>query len=216
MTLQGYQPLGEYTFPESFMKLIRENSIQESLDSNVLFLRPEETSQYLYYIESGKVLLGIWNAKGEERLIEILGPGNFCGSSAILADIPGRIFLQTDAPTVLLKVSKATVMQLIGNSKEFREVLIRYVSKILIRMTVLVEGLTFLSCKERIYQLLKVSMDATQTSDQLWHPLTYPYSKTDISRIVGASRSTVSRLFGELCDEGLVRDINRSIQVKER
>lgn len=215
MEQTGYQPLGDYTFPENIKKIIQENGTREDLDPGVIFQYPGENSEYLYYIEQGKVLLGIWSDKGEERLIEILGPNNFCASASVLASVPDRIFLQTDAPTVLYKINRDKIKQLIHDSEEFRDMIIQYVSTILIRMTTLIEGITFLNCKERIYQLLKVSMNPNISADKVWHPIRYPYSKMDIARIVGASRPTTSRLFGELCAEGLIREINHTIQVRE-
>lgn len=215
MSSIGYQPLGDYVFPKEIENIIQENGTRMVLDPDVTFQQPGDISDYLYYVEQGKVLLGIWSENGEERIIEILGPGNFCSSASVLASIPDRIFLTTETPTVLYKIDAKKVHQLIKESDLFREAILKYVGTIIIRLITLIEGLAFLSAKDRIYSLLKISADPSQAVDQLWYLISYPYSQVDIARIVGASRTTVSRLITELCDEGLIRYVNRTLQVRQ-
>lgn len=214
MSAQAYQPQGEYSFPEYIKQIIIDNGTRVVMEPEIIFQYPGENSEYLYYIEQGKVLLGIWSDKGDERLIEILGPNNFCAAASVLAGIPDRIFLQTDSPCVIYKIKYSTVIELIHDSKEFRDMLVKYLGTILIRMTILVEGITFLNCKERILELLRISANKENTINGVWHPTRYPYSHSDIARIVGSSRPTVSRLLTELYDEEQVRTVNRTIQVK--
>jgi CRP-like cAMP-binding protein len=215
MDQPSYLPLGDYVFPVEMKTLIHKHGVKIHLDADVYFQHPGENSEYLYYVETGKVLLGIWGEQGEERIIEILGPNNFCASASVLASIPDRIFLATEAPTVLYKIDKDTVHKLLKESDLFRDTIVKYISTILIRMITLIEGISFQNCKDRIYNLLKISSDRSKLIDQQWYQLRYPYSQSDIARIVGASRTTVSRLISELCDEGLTRYVNRSIQVKD-
>lgn len=158
--------------------------------------------------------MGIWSIEGEERVIQILEDDNFFGTASLITETPDRIFAVTEVPTVIYKVNRKTFIEIINSSEKFRIVFMKYIANIIIKLTKHKESILFLSCKERLYDLLYGSKDDNSIVEKEWFEIKYKYTQYEIAKIIGASRVTVSRLINELCEENLIRIVNRQIQVK--
>ena len=75
---------------------------------------------------------------------------------------------------------------------------------------------TYEAYKERLLKLFYVAADRTKLIDGQWYNQQIRYTQSDMSTIIGSSRITVSKLLGELCDEGFIRMLNRNIQINAR
>lgn len=62
-------------------------------------------------------------------------------------------------------------------------------------------------------RLFCASANTNQLIDHRWYPLQTNYTHAEIGEIIGGTRVTVSRLIGELSNEGFTRILNRRIQV---
>lgn len=76
-----------------------------------------------------------------------------------------------------------------------------------------IENITFHSYKERLVKLFLVAADRSELVDGKWYNQRVHYTQNDLSTIIGSSRITVSKLLGELCEEGTIRMLNRRIQI---
>ena len=79
-----------------------------------------------------------------------------------------------------------------------------------------IENITFNSYRDRLIKLFLVAADRTRLIDGQWYDQRVHYSQSDLSVIIGSSRITVSKLLWELCDEGVIRMLNRRIQINAR
>lgn len=72
-----------------------------------LFVQAEPSSR-LFYIQEGQVQLTVVSAQGKEAILSILGPGDFCGESCLVA---GRVRSATAtclADSVIAKFDRAS------------------------------------------------------------------------------------------------------------
>lgn len=208
-----YTPLGEYLINDEVRDIIYKNGMKETYPAKRILFYPGDTAEYLYYIDSGKVLMGLWGEDGEERLVEILGSNTFFASASVIGNLPDRIFVSTDTPTTVYKIDRKSTYKLISESEAFRNAILHYISAIVVKLIVLIEDNAFHDCRKRILNLLMATIEKDKLIDGKWAELKYNYSQTDIARIVGATRPTISRMMKELCDDGSIRIINRKIQV---
>lgn len=208
-----YTPLGEYLINDEVRDIIYKNGLKETYPAKKILFYPGDTAEYLYYVDSGKILMGLWGEEGEERLVEILGTNTFFASASLIGNLPDRIFVSTDTPTTVYKIDRKNTYRLMSESEAFRNAILHYISAIVIKLIVLIEDNAFLDCRNRILNLLNASIQEGALIESQWLDLKYNYSQTDIARIVGATRPTISRMMKELCDDGSIRIINRKIQV---
>ncbi len=85
-----------------------------------LFVQAEPSSR-LFYIQEGQVQLTVVSAQGKEAILSILGPGDFCGESCLVA---GRVRSATAtclADSVIAKFDRASLIRAIRQDAAFAE-----------------------------------------------------------------------------------------------
>ena len=95
----------------------------------------------------------------------------------------------------------------------FRDAILQDNAKKMLIMRHEIENITFNSYKDRLIKLFLVAADRSVLVDGGWYNQRVHYTQSDLSTIIGSSRITVSKLMGELCDEGAIRMLNRRVQV---
>ena len=75
-----------------------------------LIFRRGDACRGLYIVINGQVTLALQGAQGNERIVELVGPGGTFGETAIFLDRPYLFTASTLADTRLAQVSKATVL----------------------------------------------------------------------------------------------------------
>ena len=181
-----------------------------TFEAGIFVLHPEDTVASIYYIDQGRIRAYTTNSDGKEKILLILEDGCLFGSvPSILGQISTiSAVSETSAVLYLLDNNQIT------SSDIFKDNLIRYYSRTILKLMKSIECLSLDCCKTRLYNLFRASADITTTQKSSWYNLKFKYSQEDIAKIINANRVTVARLINELCDEGLIRIVNRRIQVK--
>ena len=105
---------------------------------------------------------------------------------------------------------------IMATSSLLKDSLLIYMSKTIMTLMKTIESLALDCCKIRLYNLFRASADNSSPMRDNWYELRFQYSQEDMAKIISANRVTVARLINELCDEELIRIVNRKIQVKAK
>jgi CRP/FNR family cyclic AMP-dependent transcriptional regulator len=213
MTIYGFAPKGEYEYTKELEDIILREGIKEVIPKGKIIFYPDDIVENLYFLQNGNVLLGLWGKGGEEKIIEILGEKNFFGTASVIASMPDRIFATAKTEVTVYKFSRKKCFELVDSSPIFRKVLINYIAAVIIKMSTSLEDISFNDAKDRVYNLLWTTSNQDDAIDGDWYGIKYKYTQTEIGNIIGATRSTVSRLIGELCNEGYLRIVNNTMQI---
>lgn len=187
--------------------------IKISCNAHVILINPYEAVDSIYFIDKGRVRFCTTNYEGKEKILLILEEGSIFGAvpSLLIEQMP-NILVVTETPTVLYKMDN----HIIASSNRLKDSLLKYMSKTIMTLMKVIESLSLDCCKTRLYNLFCASADTSSTMGDKWYSLRFQYSQDDMAKIISANRVTVSRLINELCDEELIRIVNRKIQVKKR
>jgi CRP/FNR family transcriptional regulator, cyclic AMP receptor protein len=79
------------------------------------------------YIQEGGVRLTVVNESGKEAVVAILGPGDFVGEGCLVGQSINMATATTIAPTAVLVIEKAKMIQLLHEESEFSDRFIGYV-----------------------------------------------------------------------------------------
>ena len=71
------------------------------------------------------------------------------------------------------------------------------------------KSITFSAYKERLLKLFRMAADRSQLVDNQQ----IQYTQNDVSIIIISSRITVSKPLNKSCEEGIIRMLNRRIQI---
>lgn len=199
-------------------QIIYQHGTKITYAANQLIFSPGDNIEGLFFIDKGRVRTVSINCEGEQKVLLILEKGSFINEAPLLDDrlaINNTIIsLITEIPTVLYKIDNETFGRLWNTSSIFRDTVSRSLSKKLYMALNHIVSLSFNTCKERLYELFSASVDKDSQTFEGWYKLKHQYTQYEMANIIGASRVTVTNLISELCEEGLIRIINRKIEVR--
>lgn len=208
------------TFPVNYNKeiaqMVEKYGQEIFIPRKTVFMNTEDEFDCIYYIKKGRTRHSISSEDGIEKVLYILNEGWFFGeTSYILSAGHTSITSQSDIDTVLYKIEKNKVEELLNNNKAFRDEIMKESAYKTIKLRYAIENLLFTSCKDRIKQLFCSNVDINSIEENNWFNVTVKYTHYEIGVIVGSSRVTVSKLIQELCKDGFIRIINKKIQVNK-
>ena len=156
---------------------------------------------YMYIISEGQVKITKMSEDGREKILEILGPGNFHGEMALLDRAPRSASAKTITPCVLLALSRADFLGLLKQNHEVTLELIRVLARRLRETDEQIKGLLFERVEGRTRRLLArlAKEPVPGREDKI---ATSPITHQQLADLVGTSRETITRVVKELKDEG--------------
>jgi len=156
---------------------------------------------YMYIISEGQVKITKMSEDGREKILEILGPGNFHGEMALLDRAPRSASAKTITPCVLLALSRADFLGLLKQNHEVTLELIRVLARRLRETDEQIKGLLFERVEGRTRRLLArlAKEPVPGREDRI---ATSPITHQQLADLVGTSRETITRVVKELKDEG--------------
>jgi len=156
---------------------------------------------YMYLIQEGQVKITKMSGDGREKILEILGPGDFTGEMALLDREPRSASVKTTTACVLLALSRQDFLGLLKQNHELTLELIRELARRLREADEQIRGLSFERVESRARRLLaRLAKEklATRTDRMATAPITHQ----QLADLVGTSRETITRVVKELKDEG--------------
>jgi CRP-like cAMP-binding protein len=161
-------------------------------------------ADHLYFTHHGQVRLYQVGPDGEERLIEILGAGQWFGCSALT--VGGNHTAQAVAATQaqLSKISGARLMELVTLNPQAAGELIRHLASSVQQARAEAGRLVFQDCNQRLISAMLRFSDsaaATQQGENTVLHLTHE----QLAQAVGAARETISLALTEMRHANVVR-----------
>lgn len=206
-------PYPKFPYDEKLASLMQENGTKESYPPATTVISPDSAPS-LFYIKKGRVRVIITNVDGKEQIVAIIGENALVGAPAMMSKENVNYSIVTETPSVMYKLTDLDYQRLYQSSDFFKEVIVNNITENYFRLMHQMESQTFKSCKERLHQLLLISIDEESRSEDNWYRLARRYPQNTLAKIIGANRFTVTRLIHELSEEGTIRVINNSIEVK--
>ena len=208
-----FNPVISFQIPE-LLEFAKQHGEECHYKSNTVVVRFNDPATHFYYIQSGRIRYLVSQPDGNERILSILEQHSFFGVCPLVFNsvICGADII-TESDSILYKISKQKFYELHDSSIKFNNLLVRGLCEHLVAQMDVVENFLFASTKQRLYHMFASARDR-ESVDGCWHNLKYKYSQNDMANIIGCSRMTISRLITELCDDGVLRIVNRNYQVK--
>jgi len=156
---------------------------------------------YMYIIQEGQVKVTKMSEDGREKILEILGPGDFHGEMALLDRAPRSASVKTTTPCVLLALSRQDFLGLLKQNHEVTLELIRVLARRLRETDEQIKGLLFERVEGRTRRLL-ARLAKEPVAGREDRMATSPITHQQLADLVGTSRETITRVVKELKDEG--------------
>jgi CRP-like cAMP-binding protein len=183
---------------ERVTRYTRERQLEKG---EVLFQRGDPVHGF-YFVVSGQMKLAVSSAQGNEKVVEIISPMHSFGEAVMFLNRPYPVFAEALIPTHLLHIGQAVVSDLIDQDPGFARKLLAGMAIRLHGMIQDVETYSLRSSMQRVigYLLQQVGDDDKPGA----RDIELPTSKQVIASRLNLTPETLSRIFHDLAEAGLI------------
>jgi CRP/FNR family transcriptional regulator, dissimilatory nitrate respiration regulator len=178
-----------------------------------MVFRTGDTCEAFFVVIVGQVKLFMLSPAGQEKVIEIVGPGQSFAEAMVFLDIPCLVNVQALADSLLLSVSKQTVFQEIKQDHHFSLRMLAGMSRRLHGLVHDVQAYALSSGMQRLIGYLLRDIEHNNQSNQGPVTISLPVSKATIASRLSLTPEYVSRVLRELETEGLIQVDKRNIHI---
>jgi CRP-like cAMP-binding protein len=160
----------------------------------------------------GQVKLGFASPQGVEKVVEIIRPGQSFGEALMFLDKPYIVYAQALADSMLLHVSKQTVLDELARDPLFARRMLSGLSRRLHGLVRDVEAYTLRSGAERVIGYLLAEVPETAGEDGAVEVNLTP-GKSVIASRLNMTPEHFSRILHELAESGMIQVSGRTVRV---
>lgn len=166
--------------------------------------QPNDAARNVYFIYEGQVRTYQIAPNGSRRLVEILGPGEWCGAAALARlDCYGEA-AEAVVPTTIAIVSVERLFELLADDASAG---VELIQKLAAKLTVFREdagGLVFEDCNHRLIRTL-VGLSESPAASPAGDGVVVHITHQQLAQKVGVARETVSLALAQLRRRNLLR-----------
>jgi len=182
--------------------------------SDVLFQKGDP-SRGFHIVVYGQVKLLFVTPQGDEKVIEIMGPGQSFGEAIMFMDKPYPVTAQALVDSMLLHVSRDVVFDEIDRDPRFAR---RMIAGLSLRLHHLISDVEFYSLRSATQRVIGYLLRAdSDHGEQVENSMvvTLPASKAVIASRLNITPEHFSRTLHELSEAGLIEVAGRSVRVPD-
>ena len=200
-------PLFNEVSPEE-LKQIAESVAERHVTRGEIIFRRGDPCAGFHIVIYGQVKLAFTSPDGNEKVVEIIGPGHSFGEALMFMEKPYIVTAQALADSLLLHVSKQAVFDELERDPKFARKMLAGLSRRLHGLISDVEAYSLSSGAQRVIGYLLKS-DAQQDGDQI----TLQFSKTVLASRLNLTPEHFSRILHDLAAKQLIGVDGRTITI---
>lgn len=187
--------------------------VQKRLTKGDLVFRQGETCDAFYMVVTGQIKLFITSPAGQEKVLELIGPGNSFGEALMFLERPFIVSAQALADSLLIRVSRQAVMQEIERDPRFCTRLLAGMARRLHGLVTDVEGYSLHSGMQRLIGFLLRDIPEDMENAKGVFTVALPVSKATLASRLSLTPEYFSRVLHELEAEGLIEIDKRNVRI---
>jgi CRP-like cAMP-binding protein len=177
---------------------------ERRLDRGELVFQRGDHLKGFYVVVWGQVKLAFSSPQGSEKVVEILGPLQSFGEAIMFLDRPCPVFAEALADTLLLHIGASAVLDQLSQDPNFARKLLAGMAIRLHSMVRDVESISLNSSVQRVIGYLLQEVHSAPCAPGTEQTLTLPTSKQVIASRLNLTPETLSRIFHQLSETGLI------------
>jgi CRP-like cAMP-binding protein len=178
-----------------------------------MVFRAGEACEAFHFVVSGQVRLYVASATGEEKVIELIGPGHSFAEAMMFLPKPYMLNAQTLTDTLLMVVSKQAVFTEIERDPRVSMHMLSGISDWLHRLLLDVEGYALHTGLQRLIGYLLRDVELDQEGDIGVVTVSFPVSKATVASRLSLTPEYFSRVLHQLEAEHLIEIDKREIRI---
>lgn len=193
---------------------IAANTREKRLQKGEMLFQKGDAPRGFYLIVFGQIKLAFPSSQGNEKVINILGPRQSFGEAAMFMDRPYPVFAESLSDTLLLHIARNAVIDLLEEDTSFARRMLAGLSMRLHSLVQDVESYSLRSTTQRVIGfLLQHSEEESHGEKEI--TIALPTSKQVIASRLSLTPETLSRIFHDLAESGLITVHGKQITIHD-
>jgi CRP-like cAMP-binding protein len=188
---------------ESFLRSLGiVTKVAEFRQNEVIFSQGDPVTDVLYYIQKGSVKRSVVSQSGKERVVSILGAGDFLGTWCLYGHPTRPATTSAILPTSVLVIGKSSMVRALHSHNDLSD---RFIGYLLARWIRIEEDLIDQLFNSSERRLARVLMLLAQSGEQKDSGTILPkVSQQMLAEMIGASRQQVNALMNKFRKQGFI------------
>ena len=189
---------------------LTERSRRVEVDKGQVVICEGDASDAVLVLLSGQMKVVTYSQEGDEFILNTVVPGDTIGEIGVLSGGPRTATVQATAPSSVLTLSRAALVQIIEEHPALAVVLLEHLSKMVNRVTGVASDLVHLDLAQRVAKYL------LQSTNGHAEGTTVGVTQAELAASVGASRQRVNNCLQEFQRNGWIDVESRRLTVRDR
>jgi len=205
-------PLFQELSPPQLRRLASGTHEKRVVKGEMLFKKGDEATGF-YVVLYGQIKLAFPSAQGAEKVVDIIGPKQSFGEAVMFMNRPFPVFAQALSDTLLLHLSKAIVFDMLRDDVTFARAMLAGLSMRLHSLVHDVESYSLRSGTQRVLGYILQHCPTDSGDKEV--TITLETSKVILASLLNLTPETLSRIFTELSQSGLLSISGRKITIHQ-
>lgn len=202
-------PLFQTLSPEHLDRIVA-GTKEIRLDKGATLFRKGAPALGFHVVVYGQVKLSITSPQGNEKVVELIGPRQSFGEAMMFLSRPYPVTSEALTDSLVLYVSRESVDQLLSEDLSFARSMLAGLSFRLHSLIQDVESYSMRSSTQRVIGYLL--QQCPDPADKVME-VSLPTSKLVIASLLNLTPETLSRVFHDLTQNGLIEVEGRMIRI---
>lgn len=212
--LIGRLPLFSSMSPHEIERIAKGCKEIRASKGEILFHKGDP-NQGFHLLLSGQIKLAFTSAQGNEKVVEIIQPGQTFGEAIMFMDTPYIVYAQALADAELLHISKAAIDEELNNDPRLARKMLASMAVRLHQLMNDMEGYSLHSGKERIIAYLLRDLPDEGSDSNGPYCVTLPTTKGVVASRLNLTQEHFSRILHELVEDDLIIVKGREITIPD-
>jgi len=196
------------------MQRLLTSSFVEDYEAGHLLFDRGQPAQYFFIVIEGQVNLVIYSKAGEEKIVDILGPGNSFAEAVMFMAAPG--YPVSAVAATQSKVARFPSREYLAILRESPETCLRMLGNLSQRLHMRLRDIEYLTLESATHRLVRLIESRLPVDVNGPAEVTLQESRQELASRLSMKPETLSRILRHLADTGAIVVHSRVLQVPDR
>jgi CRP-like cAMP-binding protein len=196
------------------MQRLLTNSFVDDYEAGHLLFDRGQPAQYFFIVIEGQVNLVIYSKAGEEKIVDILGPGNSFAEAVMFMAAPG--YPVSAVAATQSKVARFPSREYLAILRESPETCLRMLGNLSQRLHMRLRDIEYLTLESATHRLVRLIESRLPVDVNGPAEVTLQESRQELASRLSMKPETLSRILRHLADTGAIVVHSRVLQVPDR
>jgi CRP-like cAMP-binding protein len=183
-------------------------------DSGELLFDRGQPARHFYVVLEGQVNLVLYSKAGEEKIVDILGPGQSFAEAVMF--MSGPLYPVSAVAAGPCRIARFSSVDYVGLLRESPETCLRMLGHLSQRLHMRIREIEYLTLDSATHRLVRMIESRVPTGGDGPHEIVLQESRQELASRLSMKPETLSRILRTLADTGVIVVQGRTLQVPSR